>query len=104
METERSSSDPRNDDNEKGSSQQRPDAAQLPPGEDKTLVEDNNPRENDIVVIEDWSQTGRGSHVEFNDDEHVPIEQGEKNDLQNISCAHEMCRYIPWPRRHGRCP
>lgn len=104
MEAERGSSDPQNEDDEDSSSQQDPDAAQLPPGEDKTLVEDGNLRENDIVVIEDRLQTGRGSHVEFNDDEHVPIEQGEKHDLENTRCAHEMCRFIPWPRRHGRCP
>jgi hypothetical protein len=102
MDAERSSSDLRNEDDEDGSSQQGPDAAQLPPGDDKTLVEDGNPRENDIVVIEDWSQTGRGFHVEFKDDEHVPIEQGENYDLEKTTYAHKMCRCIPWPRRHGR--
>jgi hypothetical protein len=52
------------------------DAAQLLRSDDDTLIEDAN-RKNDIIVIEDWSQTGRGSHVEFKDDENVPIEQGE---------------------------
>jgi hypothetical protein len=30
----------------------------------------------DTLVLDDWSQTGRGSHVDFEKDEDVPLEQG----------------------------
>jgi hypothetical protein len=45
---------------------------------DETLVSEVNPRDKEVAIIEDWSQTGRGSHVEFQDDEVVPLEQGEQ--------------------------
>jgi hypothetical protein len=48
---------------------------------DETLVQDENPRKNNTVLLSDWSQTGRGSHVEFSYDEKVPIEQGEPVNL-----------------------
>jgi hypothetical protein len=44
---------------------------------DTTLVSEVNPRDAEVAIIKDWSQTGRGSHVEFQDDEVVPLEQGE---------------------------
>lgn len=29
------------------------------------------------LQLDDWSQTGRGSHVDFQTDETVPLNQGE---------------------------
>jgi hypothetical protein len=34
--------------------------------------------QHDTISIDDWSRTGRGSHVEFGSDENVPLEQGEE--------------------------
>jgi hypothetical protein len=45
--------------------------------DDETLLEDVKPHKADTIVLEDWSETGRGSHVDFKHDEHVPIEQGQ---------------------------
>jgi hypothetical protein len=45
--------------------------------DDETLIEDANPYKADTIVLEDWSETGRGSHVDFAHDENVPLEQGE---------------------------
>jgi hypothetical protein len=44
--------------------------------DDETLIEDTNPGKNDTISLDDWSETGRGSHVDFTHDESVPIEQG----------------------------
>lgn len=30
----------------------------------------------DKIIIEDWSKTGRGSHVDFERDEKVPLDPG----------------------------
>ena len=43
---------------------------------DETLVEDATSSSRDQIDIEDWSQTGRGSHVDFGDEETLPIVQG----------------------------
>jgi hypothetical protein len=58
---------------------------------DETLVEDVNPLKHDTIALEDWSQTGRGSHVEFSNDESVPLEQGE---LGFTSGSHQLTTYI----------
>lgn len=42
-----------------------------------TLHEELNPAKVGQILISDWSQTGRGSHVEFAYAETVPLEQGE---------------------------
>lgn len=47
--------------------------------EDKTLIEDIKPQRDDRAVIDDWSQLGKGSHIDFEDDEVVPLEQGNKS-------------------------
>jgi hypothetical protein len=68
---------------------------------DDTLVEDVDPLEHDIVVLDDWSQTGRGSHVEFRNDESVPLEQGEP---ASTNRSHSLTTYmqvsslgeVPW--------
>jgi hypothetical protein len=44
-------------------------------GEEETGSTDK--AQHDVVAIEDWSGTGRGSHVDFLKDEVVPLEQGE---------------------------
>lgn len=44
---------------------------------DTTLVDEKNPRKGDQVIIDDWSHTGRGSHIDFGDDEIVPLKQGK---------------------------
>jgi hypothetical protein len=44
-----------------------------------TSSTDNNTPTTDLqnrIAIKDWSKTGRGSHVEFEKDEKVPLEQG----------------------------
>jgi hypothetical protein len=52
-------------------------ASILPPGDhDETLVEDSDCERDYVTIIDDWSQTGRGSHVDFEDNENVPLEQG----------------------------
>lgn len=43
---------------------------------DGPLNNEQPPPHDHHVVIEDWSQTGRGSHVDFDRAEIVPIEQG----------------------------
>jgi len=43
----------------------------------ETPVEDATSPSRDQINIEDWSQTGRGSHVDFGDKETVPIVQGK---------------------------
>jgi hypothetical protein len=51
----------------------------LPPSDrDETLVEDSAYERDYVTIIDDWSQTGRGSHVDFEDDESVPLEQGQQ--------------------------
>lgn len=45
---------------------------------DETLTDDHNPVKDDRITIDDWSQTGRGSHVEFKHEEKVPLGQGEQ--------------------------
>jgi hypothetical protein len=45
--------------------------------DDETLIEDVNPHKVHTIVLDDWSETGRGSHVDFKHDENVPIEQGQ---------------------------
>ena len=42
----------------------------------ETPVEDATSPSSDHISIEDWSQTGRGSHIDFGDKETVPIVQG----------------------------
>jgi hypothetical protein len=68
---------------------------------DNTLVEDANPLKHDMIALEDWSQTGRGSHVEFRNDESVPLEQGER---ALTSGSHQLTTFmqvsssgeVPW--------
>jgi hypothetical protein len=33
--------------------------------DDETLIEDTNPGKNDTISLDDWSETGRGSHVDL---------------------------------------
>jgi len=42
-----------------------------------TFVQDATSSDRDQINIEDWSQTGRGSHIDFGDEETVPIVQGK---------------------------
>jgi hypothetical protein len=58
---------------------------------DDTLVEDVKSLKHDMIALEDWSQTGRGSHVEFRNDESVPLEQGE---LALKSGSHQLTTYL----------
>lgn len=46
--------------------------------DDKTLIDEANIHNQSRIVINDWSLTGRGSHVDFGDKEAVPLEQGEQ--------------------------
>jgi hypothetical protein len=48
----------------------------FPESNDDTLTEVDRPLQHDTVTIGDWSQTGRGSHVEFGYEESVPLKQG----------------------------
>jgi hypothetical protein len=43
---------------------------------DTTLVSSTERNHDQQVVIDDWSQSGRGSHVDFEINEQVPIVQG----------------------------
>lgn len=45
----------------------------VPPGSN-----DDNPLDvtEDRITIQDWSRTGRGSHVDFEKQEKVPLDQG----------------------------
>ena len=45
--------------------------------DDETLNEGTTSRQSNRIDIKDWSQTGRGSHVDFKHEETVPLEQGE---------------------------
>jgi hypothetical protein len=53
----------------------------LPASDDDTLKEGGSPLQHSTIYIDDWSRTGRGSHVEFSYDEHVPLEQGGQDFL-----------------------
>lgn len=44
---------------------------------DETLIDDTVSPGRDQIYIEDWSKMGRGSHIDFGDDETVPIVQGK---------------------------
>jgi serine/threonine protein kinase len=44
---------------------------------DETFVEDTIPPITNRIKIKDWSQTGRGSHVDFGDKVTIPIRQGK---------------------------
>jgi len=44
---------------------------------DETLVEDATSSSKDQIGIEDWSQTGRGSYIDFDDKDVIPIVQGK---------------------------
>jgi len=41
-----------------------------------SLVEKADATNHGRIVIEDWSETGRGIHVDFDDRETVPLTQG----------------------------
>lgn len=56
------------------------DSAPPTSNDDATLVDEIRPLKDDMVAIDDWSQTGRGSHVDFKDDELVPLQQGKYAD------------------------
>ncbi|KAF2031314.1 kinase-like protein [Setomelanomma holmii] len=43
--------------------------------DEETSTGDIDPQKEDRIVIEDWSQTARGSHVDFDHAETVPLEQ-----------------------------
>ncbi|KAH6878144.1 kinase-like domain-containing protein [Alternaria rosae] len=43
---------------------------------DETLVEDTASSSRDLINIKDWSKLDRGSHIDFGDEETVPIVQG----------------------------
>ncbi|KAH7405851.1 kinase-like domain-containing protein [Phaeosphaeria sp. MPI-PUGE-AT-0046c] len=58
--------------------------------EDETLVDELRPCKN-MVFIDDWSQTGRGSHVEFTDEEEVPLQQGTFLGRGAAGDVHEVC-------------
>lgn len=44
---------------------------------DQTLETRTKADKNERLVINDWTQTGRGFHVEFEYKERIPLEQGE---------------------------
>lgn len=46
------------------------------PSDEETMNEETNPLKSHRLAIEDWSQTGRGSHVEFKHSETVPLVDG----------------------------
>jgi hypothetical protein len=52
------------------------------PNEDRILTEDSLFHNTNQISIEDWSQTGRGTHIDFSGKESVPLEQ----DKQFIRC------------------
>jgi hypothetical protein len=54
--------------------------------DDETLHEELNPSKEGQIVISDWSQTGRGSHVEFSYAETVPLKQGESAQYSTPHC------------------
>ncbi len=43
----------------------------------QTLVADSGPYKKHHVVVNDWSQSSRGFHVDFASNEKVPLEQGK---------------------------
>jgi hypothetical protein len=45
--------------------------------DDQTLYEESNPYKSHKVTIEDWSGTGRGSHVDFEKQETISLQQGK---------------------------
>jgi hypothetical protein len=47
------------------------------PSDDETLTGHTDSRRDDIINVRDWSQTGRGSHVDFEYKDIVPLEQGK---------------------------
>jgi hypothetical protein len=46
--------------------------------DEETLIDEANVHKGNQIVINDWSLTGRGSHIDFGDKEAVPLEQGER--------------------------
>jgi hypothetical protein len=47
------------------------------PSDDEPLTGHTNSRSDDRINVRDWSQTGRGSHVDFEYKDVVPLEQGK---------------------------
>lgn len=51
--------------------------------DDETLYEESNPLKSNKITIEDWSETGRGSHVDFEKEETVSLQQGKSASVPN---------------------
>lgn len=45
-------------------------------GDDQSSIDETTPSKSAQIVVNDWSQTGRGTHVDFKNAETVPLEQG----------------------------
>lgn len=49
--------------------------------DEQTLHEETNPYKSHKVTVDDWSGSGRGSHVDFEKQETISLKQG-KPDLE----------------------
>ncbi|KAF1941268.1 kinase-like protein [Clathrospora elynae] len=70
---------------------------------DTTLINETSSRRESDVAIEDWSQTSRGSHVEFGDNEAVPLVQGRFLGRGAMGDVHETT-IQGWKLAHKRVP
>ncbi|CAO2657297.1 Nn.00g034230.m01.CDS01 [Neocucurbitaria sp. VM-36] len=57
--------------------------------DDETLTNEAAPHTATQIVIDDWSRTGRGSHVNFKDGEIVPLELGRFLGRGSVGDVHE---------------
>ena len=49
----------------------------------------------------DWSNTNRGSHVDFDPGEDLPLENGKQAVSSSIRHSSKGDRSLPWQRRYG---
>jgi hypothetical protein len=80
-------------------------AKRYPSDEDEAPYESFCVAENDRVVIEDWSQTGKGAHIDFDDRASVPLIQGTLMSFlgnQQLELIRSDSRPVSWPRCYRR--
>ncbi|KAF1841665.1 kinase-like protein [Cucurbitaria berberidis CBS 394.84] len=69
--------------------------------DDRTLVNEANSHKAIQFALKDWSQTSRGSHVDFKDEETLPLEQGRFLGRGAVGDVHETT-IQGWKLAHKR--
>jgi hypothetical protein len=80
-------------------------ARRYPSDEDEAPYESFSVAENDRVVIEDWSQTGKGARVDFDDRASVPLIQDTLMSFlrkRQLELIRTDSRPVSWPRCYRR--